>query len=75
MQLDPKNFSAEEAMRLAKTPAGQQLIAMLQKADTKAVTEAMKQASGGNLEQAKQALEPMLSSPEIQQLLRQLGGK
>jgi hypothetical protein len=35
----------------------------------------MKQASGGNMEQAKQALEPMLSSPEIQQLLRQLGGK
>ena len=75
MQYDPQNFSAQEAMRLAKTPAGQQLIAMLQKADTKAVKEAMSQASNGNMEQAKNVLEPILSSPEIQQLIRQLGGK
>lgn len=75
MQNDPKNFSMEDAMRLAKTPAGQQLIAMLQNADTKALKEAMRQASGGNMEQAKQALGPMLESPEIQKLLQQLGGK
>ena len=75
MQNNPKNFSAQEAMDIAKSPAGQQLIAMLQKADKKAVNEAMKQATNGNMEQAKNALEPILSSPEIQQLLRQLGGK
>lgn len=75
MQNDPKNFSVEDVKRLVKTPAGQQLISMLQKADTNAIKEAMKQATDGNMEQAKQALEPMLNSPEIQQLLRQLGGK
>ena len=75
MQNDPKNFSVEDAKRLAKTSAGQQLISMLQKADTSAIKEAMKQATDGNMEQAKQVLEPMLNSPEIQQLLRQLGGK
>ena len=75
MQSDPKNFSAEEAMRLANSPAGQQLIAMLQKADTSALRDAVNQASGGNIEQAKQTLGPLLASPEIQRLLRQLGGK
>ena len=75
MQNNPKNFSAEEAMRLAKTPAGQQLIAMLQKADTNAVKEAMTQAASGNMEQAKNALGPILASPEIRQLIQQLGGK
>lgn len=75
MQSDPKTFSAEEAMRLANSPAGQQLIAMLKKADTSALQEAVNQATGGNIEQAKQALGPLLASPEIQRLLQQLGGK
>ena len=75
MQSDPKNFSAEDAMRLANTPAGQQLIAMLQKADTSVMRNAMEQATSGNFEQAKQALEPLLASSEVQKLLRQLGGK
>ena len=75
MQSDPKNFSAEEAMRLANSPAGQQLIAMLQKANTSSLQEAVNQATNGNIEQAKQALGPLLASPEIQRLLRQLGGK
>lgn len=75
MQNNPKNFSTEDIMRLAKTPAGQQLIAMLQKADTKTLKEAMQHAAGGNMEQAKQALGPMLQSSEIQKLLQQLGGK
>ena len=75
MQKDPHQFSMEDAMQLANTPAGKQLIAMLQKTDTSSLQKAMTQASGGNMEQAKQTLEPLLSSPEIQKLLRQLGGK
>lgn len=75
MQKDPKNFSIEEAKRLASTPAGQQLIAMLQSADTSTLREAMNQATGGNMEQAMQTLGPFLASPEVQKLLRQLGGK
>ena len=75
MQNNKNNFSPEEAMALAKTPAGQQLIKILQKTNQAAVQDAIHQASAGNMEQVKQTLEPLLASPEIQKLLRQLGGK
>ena len=75
MQKDPNNFSMQDAMRLAGTPAGQQLLALLQQSDTATLRSAMEQASGGNYEQAKQALGPLLNSPEVQKLLRELGGK
>lgn len=75
MQNNHRNFSPEDAMALAKTPAGQQLIEILQKSNKATIQDAMQQASAGNMEQVKQTLEPLLSSPEIQKLLRQLGGK
>lgn len=75
MQKDPKSFSMQDAMRLANTPAGQQLLALLQKSDTTEMRNAMEQASSGNYEQAKQILGPLLNSPEVQKLLQQLGGK
>ena len=75
MKKDTLNFSSEEAMRLANTPAGQQLIAMLKKTNGAALQNAIQQASAGNMEQVKQTFEPLLASPEIQKLLQQLGGK
>lgn len=75
MQNDPKNFSMQDAMRLASTPAGQQLLALLQQSDTATLRSAMEQASAGNYEQAKQVLGPLLNSPDVQKLLQQLGGK
>lgn len=75
MQKDPKNFSMQDAMRLASTPAGRQLLAILQQSDSAAMRSAMEQASNGNYEQAKQVLGPLLASPEVQKLLQQLGGK
>jgi hypothetical protein len=75
MQNKPINFSPEEAMRLANTPAGQQLIALLQKSGAASINNAMSQAKDGNMEQAKKALAPILASPEVQKLLKELGGK
>ena len=75
MQNDPKNFSMQDAMRLANTPAGQQLLALLQQSDSAALRSAMEQASAGNYAQAKQVLGPLLDSPDVQKLLQQLGGK
>ena len=68
------NFSVEDAMRLAQSNAGKQLIAMLQQADTGIVQSAMDHAAAGDYEKAKQALSSFLSSPEAKQLLEQLGG-
>ena len=75
MHKDFHNISPEDAMRIANTPAGQQLIDMLKKTDNNLIQDAVKQASAGNMEQMKKTLAPLLASQEIQKLLRQLGGK
>ena len=75
MQKDPKNFSMQDAVKLANTPTGQELLALLQQSDTAALQDAMKQATSGNYGSAKQILQPLLASPEVQKLIRQLGGK
>ena len=74
MQKKSSDFSVAQAMELAKNPAGQQLLALLQKNNTNAVAQAIQQASAGDYTQAAQTLGPLLESEEIRQLLRQLGG-
>ena len=75
MQKKNQDFSMEDVMRLAKSPAGQQLIQMLQKGDSAAVEQAISAAKAGNYAQASQSLSAMLSSPEAQKLIKELGGK
>lgn len=75
MQKKNQDFSMEEVMRLAQSPAGQQLLAMLQQSDSGKLEQAVTQAKAGDYSQASQTLSAMLSSPEAQILLKQLGGK
>ena len=75
MEKNFQNFSMQEALRLAKTPAGQQLLALLQQQDSEKLRLAMNQATSGNMESAQQSLSELLSSPEIKALLRQLQGE
>lgn len=63
-----------QILRMAKSPEGQKLIAMLQQADSTSVSAAMKSAQTGDYDSARSALSSLLSSPEIQQLLKQLEG-
>ena len=70
-----KNFSMEEAMRLMNTEAGKKLMALLQSSHDPGLQKAMEQASKGNLTQAKESLSQITASKEVQDLLRQLGGK
>ena len=74
MQKKLEDFSKEDIMRLAQTPAGQQLIAMLKQTDTARLQQAITQAQTGDLAQASQTLSALLSSPEAQKLMKQLGG-
>ena len=69
-----EDFSMEEVMQLAKSPAGQQLLAMLQRADPDTVQQAAGQAAAGNYTQAAGTLKALLSSPEARALMKQLGG-
>lgn len=63
----------QEAMRLAATPAGQQLIAMLRAQNGDALQSAMSGAAAGDYTQAKRIIESMMSNPQAQQLLKELG--
>lgn len=74
MQKNSGDFSMQDALRLVNSPAGRQLLTLLQQTDPAALRKAMEQASGGDYSQAKQSLAPLLASEEVQALLRQLGG-
>ena len=74
MQKNSEDFSVQEALRLAKSPAGQQLLAMLRQADTGQLQQTMEQFSAGDYNKASQTLSALLSSPEAQRLIRELRG-
>lgn len=75
MQKNSDSFSMQEALRLAQTPAGQQLIAMLKNSKDPALDQARQQVSKGNYADAKAALGDLLNSPQVQQLLKEMGNK
>ena len=61
-----------ELIRMAQTPAGQQLIALLQKQDSAQLQQAITYAVSGDYIRARTALSALLSSPEAQTLLQKL---
>lgn len=66
------NPDLSELLRLAQSPAGQQLIALLQQSGGDALQTAVEKASAGDYTQAKKAMSSLLSSPEAQKLLKKL---
>lgn len=64
-----------QIMRMAQSPAGKKLIALLKQNDSVEMQQAMKQASDGDYSQAKKAIEKFLSTPEASALIEQLRGK
>lgn len=63
----------EQAKALAGSPAARELMALLRQKGGDVLQNALNKAAQGDMEAAKQALSPLLSSPDIQQLLKQLG--
>ncbi len=70
----PKDLPMEQVMAFAKSPAGQQLIRMLQQKDSADLSKAVQMAASGNTAQAKDALSSLMSDPKVQALLKQFGG-
>lgn len=68
------NDAMQEAMRLANTPAGQQLLRMLQQNSADQLQQAMSSAAAGDYTQAKKTLSALLDTPEARRLLEQMGG-
>ena len=75
MQKNSQDFSMQEAMRLANSPAGQQLLELLKHSDAEKMQQAASQAAAGDYANAAQTLSALLASPEAQALMKQLGGK
>lgn len=69
------NFSHEDILRIAHSPAGQQLIALMRQKGGRELQDAIQQASGGDYGKAKASINQILSTPEAKALLEQLGGK
>ena len=70
MQKKSEDFSVEEAAKIARSPAGQQLLAMLRGADQAQLQKAADLASAGDYKAASSLLEQTLSSPEAQAFLK-----
>ena len=73
MEQNSGNFSMQDAARLMKTPAGQQLIEMIQKADSEKIKQAVAKFQAGDAEGAKQALGQLLNDPAARKLMEQMG--
>ena len=69
MHKNSENFSVQDAMRLAGTPAGQELLNLLRRGDSSKLQQAAQMASEGNYAQAQQLLSGFLQDPEVQRLL------
>lgn len=61
-----------ELWRIAQSPAGQQLLTLLQRSGGSSLQNAVSKASAGDYAEAKDLLSSLLDSPEAQQLLKQL---
>ena len=69
----PGSVPMQEIIRMASSPAGQKLIALMQQQGGAEFQRAMEQASSGDYMQAKRAIEMLLRDPQAQQLLKELG--
>ena len=72
MQKNSQNFSMHDAMRLARSDAGQQLLKLLQQSDSNTLQQAADLAAAGDYQKASASLAALLDSPDVQALLKQL---
>ena len=66
------DFSMQEAIRLAQSDTGQQLLHLLKNNHSEAARSAMNSAQNGDIAQAQKALQAFLSDPKAQALLQDL---
>lgn len=66
--------SIQDAMKMADSAAGQQLLNLLRAQDEQALNAAMESAAKGDYSKIRDNLSAMLSSPQVQALMEQLRG-
>ena len=63
-----------EAMRMAQSEEGQQLLKLLQQSGGPQLNQAMRSAAEGNYDSAKHILKSLLQDPKTRELLQKMGG-
>ena len=73
--MDEKSQKAlmQEAMRIAASPQGKQLLSMLNLGQSDKSGKAMASYQAGNTQEAKRILEEVLSSPQGKKIMEQMG--
>ncbi len=66
------DFSQTELARMLKQPETQALLTRLQQLDPSAIDSAVKMASNGNTDAARELLEPLMQDEQIQHLTQKL---
>lgn len=69
----PGTDPMQEARRIAATPAGQELIRLLQKQGGNDLKRAVERAAAGDYSGAQRTLSALLADPEAKKLLDRLG--
>ena len=72
MQKNSRQFSMEDALRLANSDAGQRLLAILKQSDGQQLMKARDSATLGDYSGAAQALSSLLERDDVRALLKQL---
>ena len=67
------NFDIQQAMRLANSSTGQQLLNLLQTTQGDALQGAIDQAAAGNYDQLKKKVQQLLSNEQARQLVEKMG--
>ncbi len=66
------DISRQRLLQLARSPAGQQLMALLRSDHADTMNTVMQEASNGQMDQAKAALASLMADPKAMELLRKL---
>lgn len=69
-----QDFSMEDVMRIAKSPAGQQVLAALQAVDSEKLQQVASKASAGDFGSAQKMLQSLLGEDKSSEMAKKLGG-
>ena len=73
MEKKSQDFSIQDAMNLAKSPAGQQLLTLLRQADQDTLQKAMAAANAGDYAKAARTLNSVIT-PQMRKIAKDLEG-
>ncbi len=72
--MQPNQEDIRNALRMAQSPAGQQLLQLLRQSGGQELDQAMNQALSGDYRSAKTILNSLLNNPQAMELMKQMGG-